>query len=199
MQTQTNPALDAIFSRRSMRRFKAEQIPDDVLGTIIEAGRHAPTGSNTQLVHFMVIQNQDVFAKFRQIATSAFSQMEITEGMYKGKIGAIRASKAGEFNFTYSAPTLVVVANKITHPNAMAGCTCAMENMMIAAQSLGIGSCWINQLHWLDEAQDAAFMAYMHELGMGGDETVCASLALGYPDMTPPPLQRNGMRVTYIK
>lgn len=94
---------------------------------------------------------------------------------------------------------LIEVAKRRGYGNAMADSTCALENMMIAANALDLGSCWINQLHWLDE--DPMIRARMYELGLGEEETITGGLILGYPASGLPertPLERTGNPVTWI-
>lgn len=67
--------------------------------------------------------------------------------------------------FHYNAPVFIAVANKKGYGNAMADSACALENMMIAANALDIGSCWINQLHWLDENERVREFMMSHGLG----------------------------------
>ena len=61
----------------------------------------------------------------------------------------------------------------------MADCACAMENMMVAANALDLGSCWINQLRWLNE--DPRLVAYLQSLGMKEYERVDGAVIFGYP------------------
>ncbi|MCD7811292.1 MAG: nitroreductase family protein, partial [Ruminococcus sp.] len=72
-----------------------------------------------------------------------------------------------------------------------------LQNMMLTAESMGIGSCWINQLHWLDENQH--IREYLEPLGLGSDETICGAVALGNYDGTHARKPRTGMKVDYIK
>ena len=71
-----------------------------------------------------------------------------------------------------------MTANRKDYGNAMADSACALENMMIAANALDLGSCWINQLHWLDE--DTRVRGYLEGQGLAEDETVTGGLILGY-------------------
>ena len=101
--------------------------------------------------------------------------------------------------FHYGAPVLIVTANKKGYGNAIADSACALENMMIAANALDLGSCWINQLHWLDENESVR--SYMEALGLSQDETITGGLILGYgydghPVRTE--MIRNGNPVTWI-
>ena len=79
----------------------------------------------------------------------------------------------------------------------MADSACALENMMIAANALELGSCWINQLHWLDGNE--CIRKFMKAYGLEDDETITGGLILGYPDgeLNRKPLERKGNPVTW--
>jgi nitroreductase len=193
-----NQVLEVIRKRRSIRRYRPEQINDDELAQIIEAGRLAPSGGNNQTNHFVVIQNEEVLNQLKELAAAEFSKMKVTEDTYKSLKSAILLSKKGSYDFTYHAPTFVVVANKRGYGNAMADCAVALENMMIAATSINIGSCWVNQLKWLTD--NDSIKKYMESLGVDKDEIICGGLVLGYFDqkeLAPP--ESKGNQVTYIK
>ena len=193
--------LEAIKTRRSTRKFKPYPIEQEKLDKIIEAGRFAPSGGNSQSCHFLVVRNKSVLNKFAELAQTAFSKMEITENMYKSIANSIRASKKGGYVFHYNTPCLIIIANQKDYGNNIADTACALENMMIAANELGLGSCWINQLKWLNE--DAELLKYERLLGLEDDERVYGALAVGYADTESglpnrTPLPRNGNEVTYI-
>ena len=173
-------AFETVVTRRSTRKFKAAPVAPEKLEKIIEAGRVAPCGGNNQTTHFIVIRNQQVLDELAELARNAFAAMEITPDTYKSRATAIRLSQKGTYVFHYHPPVLIVTANKVGYDNAMSDCACAVENMMIAANALDLGTCWINQLYWLD--QHPAIRAYMTKLGLADDETICASLAIGNPD-----------------
>ena len=85
--------------------------------------------------------------------------------------------------------------------NNIADCACALENMMIAANELDLGSVWINQLKWLNE--DETLLEYEHTLGLEENERIYGALAVGYADTEDglpcrTPLERTGNTVTYI-
>ena len=105
--------------------------------------------------------------------------MEADENTYASLRHSINASKKGGYVFCYNAPVLIVVANRIDYGNNMADCACAIENMMIAANALDLGSCWINQLRWLNEQPD--IVSYLLELGMKENERVYGAVIIGYP------------------
>jgi nitroreductase len=89
-------------------------------------------------------------------------------------------SQKGNYSFSYNAPVLIVVANKKDYGNNMADVACAVENMMLAANELDLGSCYINQLKWLNE--EPSIRGYLGTLGLKEDERVYASVAIGYAD-----------------
>jgi nitroreductase len=193
--------FEAIQTRRSTRKFKDEPMDGEMLEKVIAAGRLAPCGGNSQSAHFITIRNRKILDELAGLVRETFAGMETTPGMYKSLQAAINASKKGSFVFHYNAPVLIVVANRIGYGNAMADCACAVENMMIAANALDLGSCYVNQLHWLDGS--AAVREYMAKLGLGEDETICASLVMGKPDTAdglPIRTARNitGNKVDYI-
>lgn len=193
-----NSVFDTIVTRRSCRRFGSEAPQRAQVEQIVEAGRWAPTGGNSQTVHFLVIQDHKTRSELRTRVQSAFARMTWREDLYSSLKNSIRQSRLGLYDYDYHAPVLVVVANRRGYPNAMADCACAIQNMMLAATSLGLGSCWINQLHWLDD--NPQIHGYLESLGLGAEETVCGAVALGHWDgACPPPLARTGMAVTWVE
>ena len=173
-------ALEAILTRRSTRKFRAEMPGRELIDRIIEAGRHAPSGGNNQTTHFIVITNPAKLAELAMIVREEFAKMDIYPGMYRSKQNAINAAKKGTLLFHYNAPVLIVVANRTDYSNAMADSACALENMMIAANALDMGSCWVDQLHWLDGNE--VIMKYLGALGLEEDETITGGLVLGFAD-----------------
>ena len=193
--------LEAIKSRRSTRRFSDKPVEVKKLDWIVSAGQYAPSGGNSQTCHFIVVRNKEVLSKLAELAQSVFAQMEINEGMYKSIANSIRASKKGNYIFHYNPDTLIIVANQKDYGNNIADCACALENMMIAANELDLGSCWINQLKWLNE--DEALLEYERSLGLEENERIYGALAVGYADTEDglpcrKPLERTGNKVTYI-
>ena len=172
--------LEAILTRRSTRKFKAQLVELEKLQKIVEAGRFAPTGGNCQSNHFFAISNPDVLKKLVELVQSAFAAMELREDLYKSLKNSIRLSQKGGYVFDYNAPALVVVACQKDYGNNMADVACALENMMVAANELDLGSCYINQLKWLNE--DPALLAYFKELGLKDSERIYGSVAIGYAD-----------------
>ena len=193
--------LEFIKSRRSTRKFKDIAVEQEKLEKVLEAGRYAPSGGNCQTVHFIVVQNQEALSKLAELVQQEFALMEETPGMYKSIVNSIRNSKKGGYIFHYSAPVLIIVANQKDYGNNIADCSCALENMMLMANALDLGNCWINQLKWLNE--NPTLLPYLRELGLKEEERVYGALAVGYADTASglpdrEPLKRTGNEVTYI-
>ena len=171
---------ESIITRRSTRKYLDKEVSQELLEKIIETGRYAPSGGNSQSNHFLVIQNKQIIDHLVKMVVRAFSQMEITENMYRSLQNSINLSKKGGYVFCYNAPVLIIVANKKDYGNNQADCALALENMMLEANELDLGSCYINQLKWLNE--DQKILSYLQSLGMNEDERVYGSLIVGYPD-----------------
>ncbi|WP_288841061.1 nitroreductase [uncultured Mitsuokella sp.] len=172
--------FSCIVTRHSTRKFKEEAVPQEVLDKAIEAGRQAPSGKHKNQSRFIVIRKKEVLQELIALVQQEFAKMEVTPENDDNFGGAIRAAKKGGYVFMYNAPVLIVVANKRDYGNKYADVSCAMQNMMLAANALDLGSCWINQLRWLQD--NPVLRAYLQKLGMAEDEEVCASLSIGYPD-----------------
>lgn len=194
-------AYEAIVTRRSTRKFKPAAIGHALIERIVEAGRMAPSGGNNQTNHFFVIIDKDVRSRLVAEVEQAFAAMEVSEDAYASLKASISLSKKGGYVFDYNAPVLVVIANQKDYGNNMADVAVALENMMIAANALDLGSCYINQLKWLNE--DPVLLERMRALGLGDDERVYGALALGYADTEDglpdrDPLPRKGNRVIWV-
>lgn len=195
-------AWELIQSRRSTRKYESKAVEREKLEQVIEAGRYAPSGGNCQTTHFIVIQKREVLDELAALVRQEFAKMEVKEGMYASLVHSISASKSGEYIFHYNAPALIVTANQVDYGNNIADCACALENMMLMANALDLGSCWINQLRWLNE--NPVITAYLRSLGLENHERVYGALSIGHPateDELPirTPLPRKGNPITWVE
>lgn len=194
--------LTCIKTRHSTRRFKQELPTKELLNQIIDAGRRAPSGGNTQQTQFLVITNPDVIANLVTLVQEEYGKMPITENTLPYMVNIIKLSAAGKFFFNYGAPALIVLASPKNYGNNYADTACAMQNMMLAANALDLGSCWVNQLRWLNDNERAN--EYFKELGLKDNYIICASLALGYADIPGDlpnrrEIEPKGYEVTYVE
>lgn len=152
-----NPVIENILTRRSIRAFSEKDIERTDLEQILKAGLYAPSGMNRQTWQFTAIVNRD---KIQLLAKLIEKKLE-----RKG------------YNF-YNPSVIVLVSNEKTSAWAKEDSACALENMFLAAHSLGIGSVWINQLK--DICDDTEIRQYLNEMGIPVEHNVYGVAALGY-------------------
>jgi len=172
-----NEVLNCIRLRRSTRRFTEEQISPEQLDALLEAAIWAPTGSNSQSWLFTAIQKKDLLLRLNELVREGF-QVYVPDDDYPAKHSVKSLSEKEGYNFHFNSPTLIIASNKPNYMNAMADCSLALENIFIAAQSMGLGSCYINQLHWL--RNDPGVREFLSELGVPREHVICNSAAIGY-------------------
>jgi nitroreductase len=169
-----NQVIDTIMKRRSVRFYKNKPIPRDQLEAIIQAGNYAPTGAGTQMWRFVVIEDDEFRKKLAELALTRYKKwMENAPDMLK----TVREEIDSEVEdpVYYSAPAIVfVIGSGVTSDF---DCPMVCENMMLAAKSLEIGSCWVyfGQLV-LDDPQ------VREALEMKENEKVYGPILLGYPE-----------------
>ena len=170
--------LQAIKSRRSIRKFKSDMIPKDILDKIIEAGTYAPTGRGAQSPIIIAVTNKEVRNKL-------------------SKMNSIIMGKDENFDPFYNAPVcLIVLANK-EKPTYIYDGTLVMENLMLAAHDLGIGSCWIHRAK--EEFELPEYQQLLKQLGIGGDWEGIGHCAVGYVEGDiPKAAKRKDGRVYWI-
>lgn len=171
-----NEVLDAIHARRSTRSFTEQQIAPEQLETLLDAAVWAPSGGNNQSWLFTAIQNRETLLRLNELVREGFRRW-VPDDDYPGKRGAKAASQKEGWNFYYHAPVVIVASNKPNYENAMADCALGLENVFLAAQSLGLGSCYLNQLHWL--RGDPGVRDFLFELGIPKEHTICSAAAVG--------------------
>jgi nitroreductase len=140
-----NEVLNVIKSRRSVRSFKTEQISQESLDLILEAGIYAPTAHNDQPWHFTVIQNENMLQYIND---------KTREGALKSDIPWVQKMGSNpDFYVTYNAPTLIIVSGRADAIAWEADCAAAIQNILLAAGSLGIGSVWLGLLRFFFEQE----------------------------------------------
>ena len=164
-----NEVMNAILTRRSIRKFTADPSPAEVLEDLVKAALHAPSGMGKQTWQFTVVKNRE---KIRRLAEAA------------GKI-------LGRENYDMYQPMILIIpSNQRDNPHGKEDNACAMENMFLAAHSLGIGSVWINQLQGI--CDEPAIREILNEFGIPADHIVYGMAALGYADDVKAEKQRIG-------
>lgn len=185
-----NETLKIIKRRRSIRSFKNEQIKNEELQAVLEAGLYAPYAWD-QSRHFTVIQNKELLDRLNRAAKEAAKQMDM--GHLK------ELGNNGEFNCLYGAPTLIIVSGNEQVPIPKeADCAAAAQNLLIAAESMGLGSCWIFfVLLAFDSPQGAGLL---EELKIPDGYKPYYSVLIGYKDAGTVDIpERNADPITFIR
>jgi nitroreductase len=145
--------IESILTRRSIRHYDERQIPEDVLAQILEAGRQAPSAVNRQPVHFVIVKDKEI-------------KKGLSHFMFN--------------RFINDAPAVLVgcadVNSLITGKWAIVDAAIAMQNMVIAAWVLGVGSCWIGAF---DEKKVKELLKIPEKW------KVVALVTIGYPEKKP--------------
>ncbi len=185
-----NEVLSGLHARRSTRSFQDLQIEPEELDTLLDAAIWAPSGGNNQSWLFTAIQSKEKLLKLNELVKEGY-QHWVPDDDYPGKLAMRTASQKEGFSFYYHAPTLIITSNRPNYENAMADCSLALENVFLAAQSIGIGSCYINHLHWLRD--DGHVRDFLFELGIPKEHAICSAAAIGYiKKESSPPRRREG-------
>jgi len=185
-----NDVLRNIRERRSIRKFQDKPLPREILTQIVEAGLWAPSAMNRQPWHLTVVQGRAHIDRINAELKAAVERMP--ENRYKAMVGN-DAYYAG-----YKAPVLIIVsADPTLSLMGEADCACVLQNMFLAAHSLGAGSCWINQLGSV--CREAGFRALMDTLGVPSGNYIHGAAALGYPDADPKTPPRKEGTVNWVE
>lgn len=154
--------LELIKTRRSCRKYKPEQITDEELQAVLEAGTYAPTSRGMQSPYIVAVQNP---ALREQLVAMNARVMGTTSNPY------------------YDAPTYVLVLTPADANNPIQDGSCVLENMMLAAHSIGLASCWIHREREMFSTPEGK--ALLKEWGLPDGLVGIGALALGYPDGDP--------------
>ena len=170
----SNPIIEAIKSRRAVRSFEDKPVPESAIQTMLEAATYAPSAINVQPWKFVIVTNKAEMNRLSDIAKPALIRMLPDVGD-AGLVGLKRRLSDPRYNIFYDAPLLIFVSG-VKSPYAVYDCSMAAQNMMLAAYTLGIGSCWIGTA--VPTANDPKVKA---GLGVPEDHEVHAAIIFGYP------------------
>lgn len=178
---------EAIRSRRSVRKYKSDSIPEQTIKELLELAAWAPSGMNTQPWLFVLVKGNE-YLKDLSDRSRAFmlDQMGDVPAM---KIYRTMLSNP-DFNIFYGAPVLVLIfgsQNAFTYIN---DCSMAALNLMLAAWDRGIGSCWIGFARGY-----CGTTAYMKELNIPEGYELVAPVILGYPAVPPGRVARKDIKI----
>ena len=155
-----NEVINNIIKRRSIKKYKSDMIPRETLEKILEAGTYAPTGMNRQSPIIVAITNKEV----------------------RDSLSELNANIMGRDGIDpfYGAPVVVVVLADKSVRTYKYDDSLVMGNLMLAADSLGLGSCWIHRAK--EEFETEEGKQILRNLGIEGDYEGIGQCILGYID-----------------
>ena len=169
--------LNKIKSRRSVRKFKSDMVPDDVLAQILEAGTYAATGMGKQSPIIIAITNKEQRDKLSEMNA------------------AVMGSNVDPF---YGAPVVVVVLADKNIPTYLYDGSLVMGNLMLAAHELGVDSCWIHRAKETFDSEEGK--EFLEVLGIEGDYEGIGNCILGYADCEyPEAKERKENYIYYVR
>jgi nitroreductase len=189
-----NDVFKNIYLRRAVRDYKPVDVPDDILREIIKAGTYAPSAANRQPWRFIVVKNKELIHRLSDRAKKAW--LEKAGGIEDPHLKQVAdAMRMPEFSIFYNAPALVLI---FAAPGALSpeyDCALAAENMMLAARSLGIGSCWVGFGMPIGEDEEM-----LGELKVPEGLKLMAPLIFGYPvkDIQAAPARKEDVVLNWI-
>lgn len=166
-----NEIIKAMKERRSIRKYKSEQIKDTELEQILEAGLYAASGRGQQATKLVVVQDKDTIARLSKMNA------------------AVMGADTDPF---YGAPTVVIVFADRNRVTCVEDGSLVIGNMMLAAHSIGVDSCWIHRAKEVFDSQDGKEL--MEEWGVDADYFGVGNCILGYRDCDYPsaPARKEG-------
>lgn len=181
-----NPVFSAILERRSIRRYTSEPLTKEEIEKIIGAGQFAPSAKNTQPWRFIVITDRNLITELSQDVRKVMRRILKFRFILRWFSGDLKNPKNVESlknhstnskdTIFFDAPVLILVVCKKEHFREMS-CACAAENMMLAAHSMGLGSCWIGYVRFLKLLGGTG-----KKMGVPKGHTIAAALIFGRPE-----------------
>ena len=164
----SNAVIDALISRRSIRQFKPELPPEEMITEIIRCGTYAATGRNYQSPRIIRISDPAEQAAMRKLNAEIMGNRDIDP--------------------FYGAPVILLVVADRRRPTYLYDGSLVIGNLMLAAHSLGLGRCWIHRAK--EEMETSWGKALLRKVGLSDDYEGIGHCAIGFADMPlpePPP------------
>ncbi len=199
METIPNEVIKNIMHRRAIRSFETRQIEESALQQILQAGLYAPSAGGRQGVLLVVCQDKEINERLGKIKRSNSNPKMATATSYVSREQPSIADDPNLRNAFYDAPTVITMFAPKNFLFSAEDCAVAAENMMLAADSLGIGSCYIGA-GWTAFA-DSYGQEILRRWGIRTDYYAVMQLLLGYPregDNHPTPKPRKDNRIIRV-
>ncbi|MCK9323033.1 MAG: nitroreductase [Candidatus Methanomethylophilaceae archaeon] len=183
-----NEVLRCIYERSSVRKYKSDIVSDADIKEILNAGIHAPSGMNAQGLRFVIIQNTDMIAELNRVSKDLYLKNSAATGGGHPVLDKICSNPktdlfhgASTLIFTFAAPDTATP----TEDGAL-----AVENMMLAAHSMGYGTCFIGLA-----APLGYYPTFREESEVPDDHMFLSCIVLGVPDGKPEVHPKEDMKI----
>jgi nitroreductase len=163
--------LEIIKKRSSVRAYQDKPLPKDVIDSILEAARYAPTARNLQQLEYKVITSKELINRLSEGITNALKKEELPMKAPPRFLSP---------NFFYSAPLLIIITGPKENTWTYSDAALAVQNIMLYATSINLGSCFIGMARFLEKDP-----VLMQELHISGDRIIAAAVICGYPAEKP--------------
>lgn len=185
----TNPVIEAIRGRRSIRFYEDKPVPAEQVELLVELGQLAPTGKGAQPWHFTVLRDRALMTEISETNRALM--------LASGNASEIEKAQEPDFDTFRGAPMAIILSGEVGQPYAEADCANAMTTMAIAAESLGLSSCYIASFRLaLGKPEHADLLARL-EIPAGFEPKY--ALAVGYGAKAPNPRKpRRADAVNYV-
>lgn len=177
-QESKNETIETIMTRRSIRKYKADVVERGKLKAIMECGINAPNGQNKQSWEVRVVDNPEVMNYIKQVMVEAYDEKVV--GCFRG------------------APVMVFIARDVNYDFSAYDCGLMAENMMLAAQSLGVGSiCLGSPVRLIND--NPACAPILERLRFSEGYVLSLCVGLGYADEAPEAKPRDKSKVLFVR
>lgn len=183
-------ALEATYGRHSIREYAPEMPVTETIQSLVKAAVQAPSAMNLQPWAFAVVRGRD-----RLTSISDRAKGHLLKTMTAGSpLSSLRERLADPgFDIFYGAPVLIIICATSSEAGASEDCALAAQNLMLAAHSEGLGTCWIGLARpWLNEAMAK------EELRLPTGYAPVAPIILGYPKGQPEVHPRQDPEIVWI-
>jgi nitroreductase/NAD-dependent dihydropyrimidine dehydrogenase PreA subunit len=170
----------AMCARRSVRVYQEKRVPRETLASLIDVARYAPSGGNSQPVHWLIIENPDEVQRLAGLVID-WMRLLVKENPQDVRMGLDRLVAAWDLKkdaICRNAPHLIIAHGPQSSPMTQSSCIIALTYLELAAFVYGLGACWAGFVHWAA----TAYPPLQQALALPDDHPCCGGMLIGYPE-----------------
>lgn len=178
-----NQVIETIMSRRSIRKYKQQPVEMEKLQQILDCGINAPNGQNKQSWEIRVVNTLDYISELDSLNRS----LALAKGADASKIR----------HASYGAPVMIFIANDTTYDFSQVDCGLLGANMILTAESLGLGSCCLGGIARTMKLPEAESL--LKRLDLPENYNLLYAISFGYPDESPVAKPRKAEKIKFVE